>query len=628
MFSIINNVNSQNIDSSNYNTPEINISGNRINTDKFLSPIKVQTIDREEIENKNGESLASVLQLASGVFIKSYGGNASLNTISLNGLGSEHTLVLLNGFKLNSSQNAQVDLSSISKDNIEKIEVMNNGSSSLYGSEAIGGVINIVTRNIHTDKMKLFFNGQLGSYDQKKFQIRASKTFDQFSIDLNYSGESSENNYEYNYNNGIQYQLKERLNSQYDISNYTADLNYLISKDSKINLYSELSEIDRNIPGLETGSAPSLTNQKDNNWNNIAAYENNLSKNLFLKSQVNYQINLQNYTNNALINSYYKNVFLSNSSQLNYSKNNNKFISGYEISYSALNSNETESEISRIQSSLFAISEINLNDQIRIFPSIRADNISDIDKTVFTGKFGLNINPIKDKKFNIKASAGNNFASPTFNELYWEDLGNLNLIPETSFNFDAGFIYGFEMLSINSIEFTYTLVNADNKIIWSPNSAGIWTPGNIGKSQSNVFSIDLNIAKKISDKIETDLSLNYSYTNSVKKNSDYENDPTYNKQIFYIPNELMKCNFNFSYMNTGINVFYSFTGKRYTDFENIGYLNGVNLIEGNIYQNFNLSTVKAQIKLEVNNLMNENYQIISGYPMALRNFKLNLSLEY
>ena len=189
---------SQNIDSINFKTKEIKVFGNKIVTNKFNSPIKIQTITNEQIQNKNGESLASVLQLATGVFIKSYGGNASLSTISLNGLGSEHTLVLLNGFKLNSSQNAQIDLSSVSKDNIERIEVMNNGSSSLYGSEAIGGVVNIITKSYLTDFKKditIFVNGQIGSYNQRKLQMSLSKQLSNLNLDFNFSKEEAKNNY-------------------------------------------------------------------------------------------------------------------------------------------------------------------------------------------------------------------------------------------------------------------------------------------------------------------------------------------------------------------------------------------------------------------------------------------------
>jgi len=622
---------SQNIDSINFKTKEIKVFGNKIITNKFNSPIKIQTITNEQIQNKNGESLASVLQLATGVFIKSYGGNASLSTISLNGLGSEHTLVLLNGFKLNSSQNAQIDLSSVSKDNIERIEVMNNGSSSLYGSEAIGGVVNIITKSYLTDFKKditIFVNGQIGSYNQRKLQMSLSKQLSNLNLDFNFSKEEAKNNYEYYYNNGIEYILKERLNSEYNISNFNLNLNYKINKNSDINFYSDNSISDRNIPGLETGSTPSNTNQTDNNWNSVVSFQSIVSNNTVIKSQLNYQNNLQNYTNRTFINSYYKNIYFANSSQVDYTKNIFDIITGYEISYATLKSNEVDDNIKRFQTSLFLVSEVNISRRIKLFPSVRFDNISDIDRSIVSGKLGINIKPFEKQNLNFKASSGNNFASPTFNELYWRDLGNRFLNPETSVNLDAGLIYGFNLFSNNTIEITYTNINANDKIIWSPNSRGIWTPGNIGKSFSEIFSLDLNMVKEISYKLNMNLDIKCSYTNSVKKSSDYGGDPTYDKQIFYIPNQLIKINYNINYSGTGMNLFYSYTGKRFTDFENKNYLRAVNLIEGNIYQNFTFDKITTQLKLEVNNILNKNYQIISGYPMELRNFKLSLSLQY
>ena len=61
----------------------------------------------------------------------------------------------------------------------------------------------------------------------------------------------------------------------------------------------------------------------------------------------------------------------------------------------------------------------------------------------------MNVKPFRDIKLNIKASAGNNYAAPTFNELYWKELGNKDLKPERSLNMEAGFIYGFNFISDN-----------------------------------------------------------------------------------------------------------------------------------------------------------------------------------
>lgn len=618
---------SQSNDSIKFKTEEINIFGNKIITNKFDAPIKIQSISREQINNKNGETLSDILQLGGNIFIKSYGGN-SLNTLSMNGLGSEQTLVLLNGFKMNSYQNSQIDLNSIGKDNIERIEILNNGSSSIYGSQAIGGVINIVTNNNFVNDLSLKLNAQAGSYEQKKIYLGINKRLTNLNIDLNYSKESSLNNYDYYFNNGINRLLKQRENSNYNFSNYSVNINYYNNRNLLLSGYSNYSDQLRYIPGIETGSAPSNSYQQDRNFNNILSIENILSKSSSFKSQFNFQNNLSDYSDRVITNSYYKNIVLSNTSQINFTETDYEIITGYEISYATLNSNEVEDNVKRTQPGVFIVSKINITESIKLFPSVRYDYVSDINKNVLTGKFGMNIKPFNKYNLNFKASAGNNFASPTFNELYWKDLGNKNLKPESSVNYDAGIIIGFNSFSENTIEFTYTHINVTDKIVWSPESGSLWTPKNIGKSTSNVILIDANATKEFYDDFSLNLNVNYSYTQSLNKSSGYEGDPTYDKQIFYIPEQMAKFNTSLKYKETGLNFFYTYTGKRYTNFENTNILPAVNLIEGNIYQNFIINKISAQIKLEINNVLNQNYQIIAGYPMPLRNYKLALSLEY
>jgi iron complex outermembrane receptor protein len=562
------------------------------------------------------------------VYIKSYGGNYSLNTISLNGLGAEHTLVLLNGFKMNSTQNNLIDLNTLSKDNIERIEILNNGSSSIYGSEAMGGVINVITKNNSVKDLNIKLNGQVGSYDLRKLYLSLEKSINKFNLNFNISKESSLNNYQYYYSNGLSKLLKERENSRYDFSNYSVSINYLLNKHSKLNYFSNYSEQSRSIPGIEAGSAPASTIQDDKNWNGILTYENILSNNVSVKSQINFQNNLSDYYDMIVSDSYYKNIYLSNLSQINYIKNNFELVSGYEINYAGLESNEIEDNADRIQPGIFIVSKINASDVLKFYPSVRYDYISDITKSVVSGMIGLNIRPIRNSELNFKANAGNNFAAPTFKELYWKDIGNTDLKPESSLNIDAGVIYGFNLFSDNSVELTYSYIDAKDKIVWSPNSNGLWTPKNIGKSESNVILFEANLNKEFSNNLNAYINFNYSYTQSLKKSQDFEGDPSFDKQIFYIPQELAKCNVNLKYGNTGINLFYTFTGKRYTNFENTKYLKAVDLFEGNVFQNFKLSKINTQIKFEVNNIFNEDYQILSGYPMPLRNYKLSLSLEY
>lgn len=618
----------QSTDSAFYSTGEISVYGYKVATDNFFAPTKIRTITDKEISNKNGESLAEILQIAGGIFIKSYGNSSSLSTVSLNGLGAEHTLVLLNGFKLNSAQNAQADLSLISKNNIERIEILNNGASSIYGSEAIGGVINIITKSNHSKELGIGVTAGYGSYNSGLLSLNLSKSFSRFSFNMDYVKEKSENNFKYFFNDGINKILKERLNSGFSSSDYVFNASMKTGKYSEINFYTGYKISDRNIPGQETGSEPSDAIQKDNNLNSIVSFRHRFSAKFLAITKFNYQNNLSEYTNSTVTKSYYRNKYYSNSAQINFTGKNLELISGYDISYSALKSNELTDNIKRIQYGIFLVSEYNLSGKIKLFPSARYDYISDIKRSVLSGKIGFNYRPEKELNLNFRSSAGNSFSAPTFNELYWINLGSKDLKPETALNFDAGFIFGFNNISSNTIELTYTYIKAKDKIVWTPGQNGNWTPQNLSSTESEALSADFRISKKFNRNLSSEIDLMYSYTSSKKSGADFENDPTEGKQIFYIPKNLFKINVNVNYRNSGLNLFYIFTGKRYTDQENIGFLPANYMLESNIYHKFVMHNISALVRFEVNNILNSDYQIISGYPMALRNFKVSLSLNY
>jgi vitamin B12 transporter len=89
--------------------------------------------------------VVDVLRSSEGIFLKDYGPTASLKTISLRGMAAEHILVLYDGTRLNNFQNGLVDFSLLPMNNIDRIEIVRGGNSALYGADAIGGIINIIS---------------------------------------------------------------------------------------------------------------------------------------------------------------------------------------------------------------------------------------------------------------------------------------------------------------------------------------------------------------------------------------------------------------------------------------------------------------------------------------------------
>lgn len=131
-------------------------------TDETLASVTV--ITRDDIERLQAKSVQSVLQGVAGINIANNGGPGKTTSIFLRGTGSDHVLVLIDGIKVGSATLGTTAFEHIPIEQIERIEVVRGPLSSLYGSEAIGGVIQIFTRK-GGGELKPFFSIGGGSYD-------------------------------------------------------------------------------------------------------------------------------------------------------------------------------------------------------------------------------------------------------------------------------------------------------------------------------------------------------------------------------------------------------------------------------------------------------------------------------
>ncbi len=628
-------------------TDEITVETNRIKMTKILAPNKIQVLDEKVLSSINGSRLPDALELSDALFIKDYGFNSGIKIISLNSTQSEHTLILIDGIRLNSRQNAQVDLSLYDLDNASRIEISKGGSSALYGSEAIGGVINIITRNDNLLKpFGVSFKADLGSYGLRKFFGKFSHKLNKnIAYDLSFSDERAKNNYEFKFTNGLTETIRERENADFNTQAFNMNVRFSPDSKSVLKLFANYSHFERGSPGIDLGYTTAIARQIDYNSIVSLAYSKQISQKLKLRADVSYKYQLEKYFDPAtfnfttVINSFYKLNSITGSNTFTYDPSKALgFESGYELSFNNIRSNETE-EGELVQGAVFTAAKYEINSTvisgITFYPSVRYDYFSNIEqKHVITGKLGLNIKPFSSADFSLKSSIGNNFSAPTFNELYWKDLGNKDLRPERSISFDAGMFCSFKLGAVNELEFSYYNTTTTDRIVWTP-SIGIWRPINIGKVKSEGIDVSLRSALVSGKKISSSLSLNYTYGSAIKQNEDFPGDPSYGKQLIYLPKEMVKAAFMFNYLTTtkllkfvSFNVFYRFATRRFMNFENTVFAPRYDVVDANI--GFGLAAFNSELgfKLGLNNLLNEDYRVISGYPMPLRNYKLEINYKY
>lgn len=157
--------------------------------DASLAPVIV--IDREEIEAYLSTDLPDLLRMQTGVEIGRNGGPGQLASVFMRGTDSNHTLVMIDGVRLNPSTIGGVSLQNIRPEMIERIEIVKGPRSTLYGSDAIGGVINIITRRADSGSQADVRAGY-GSYNTREVSVSGQHAADGVSTGINVSSTLSD----------------------------------------------------------------------------------------------------------------------------------------------------------------------------------------------------------------------------------------------------------------------------------------------------------------------------------------------------------------------------------------------------------------------------------------------------
>jgi vitamin B12 transporter len=158
------------------NSREIVVTASKAPLERGKFGGSIRVIDSEEIENSGKNSVAEILRDEPSLDVVRTGGPGGATTVFIRGANSEHTLFLLDGIELNNPvSNARFfNIANLSLENVERIEILRGPSSTVYGSDAIGGVINIISKKAGRGAGARFsFEG--GSYDS--FTEKASAEY-------------------------------------------------------------------------------------------------------------------------------------------------------------------------------------------------------------------------------------------------------------------------------------------------------------------------------------------------------------------------------------------------------------------------------------------------------------------
>jgi iron complex outermembrane receptor protein len=219
----------------------------------------ISVINREEIGQSAAHNLLQLLSAHSGIQITSLYGDGSQATIDMRGFGANagaNTLILVDGRRLNnSSDRAAPDLNSIDLRRIERIEIVQGSAGTLYGNQAVGGMVNIITREVETFSANL--NAGVGSYSGSELYADIGKRLDN-GLAYNFSAKHRESD---NY----------RDNNQIERDDYNLRLDY---RHPQGELFIEHQRVDdyRQLPG-----SLFLSEMEEDRRQSIATYAGDFS---------------------------------------------------------------------------------------------------------------------------------------------------------------------------------------------------------------------------------------------------------------------------------------------------------------------------------------------------------------
>ncbi|MGK0452936.1 MAG: iron complex outermembrane receptor protein [Paraglaciecola sp.] len=558
----------------------------------------------DSLVNRNIRSLTDILKFNSFIYFKE-NGLGMVSSPSFRGTSASHTAVIWNGININSQLNGQVDFNAISANSYDNISVRSGGGSVLFGSGAIGGSIHLdnLIQFSKQEKHKLLVN--YGSFNTQHINYDYVKATDKSFINIGLGYNASDNDFKYLGSN--------LTNENGSYLNYNFDVNYgyKINKKHQLKIYSSTFFADRNLS--RTLNAPSNDGYEDINSKNLLEWNFALSSKEVITSRISYIFEKFKYFDNNQNKSNFSDGNTQRKiGQIDY---NNSFstklklnaILGFESVTASGSSFDTNTR--NILSGVVSLNH-QLTKKLSYGVQLRQDVQNDFDSPFL---YSLGIEQKFSEKYTLSFNTSKNFRIPTFNDLYWQPGGNINLKPEDSYQFEIG-----NAISLKNISFQVNgfYIKSSYLIQWIPNPSGVWSPTNTDETRNLGIEFSANYKTSIKDHFIV-INANYAYTDAK--------DLETNQQLISVPKNRLNGFVNYQYKNWS--AFYQLLFN-----DDVQFL--VDTIPAfqvsNVGVEYEISTLKSNPNLGfvINNIYNTKYQNTLNRPMPGINFQITTTINF
>ncbi len=584
------------------------VTASRSNQEAFDALAAVEIFDRDVIEQIQPESISDLLGRVAGITATTQGSAGHQTSLFFRGTNSDHVLVLVNGVRVGSATLGSKELATMPLALIERVEVVKGPRAALWGSDAIGGVIQIFTRQMepsagkvgasigHDSFWQVYGSLGLGNADHQYTVTAFAEKTDGYDIvepdpaNIYAADQPDADGYDRQSvslvgTSQITDAFSLEINAQQDKGNTEIDASFGGDEFDHDNYHALIRghwKTDTNH--YQLSYAKSVDSNKDNahqlsEWNTQSVFETS-------RNQVDGLAHMQ------------------------YSRDNSVTV-GAEWYDEEITSHTAYSDTTREAYAFFATARQNL-DKWKFEQAIRYDDVGETDsETTYQLSAGYQLSD----QWLVALSHGTSFKAPSFNDLYWPDAfgsrGNPDLVSETSSSSEVLTRYYKDNWSI---EISAYQTDIDDLIEWAPvdpsDPFSAWQPSNVAKATIKGLDLAANVSYE-----------QFSHQISAS-HIDAENEVT-KSQLFLRP--YFSANYNLGYQlnefDLALNV--SYQGQR-NDSSGVK-LNSITLV--NLTANYQVSNALA-VFAKVTNLADKEYQLAYQYPGDGQGYRLGLDYQF
>ncbi len=635
--------------------------------------IPVQKLQGVRLDGLSTQSVADAVRYFSGVQLKDYGGVGGLKTVDVRSMGTHHLGVFYDGIEIGNAQNGTVDLGKFSMDNIEEIALYNGQKSEIFQPAKDFGSAG--TLYIKTRRPK-FANG-------KNYNVHITMkagTFGLANPSILYEQKLTDNihlsaNLEYTYAHG-RYHFRYRkflpdgsvawdttaVRQNGDVDAWRAELGFFgYLPEGKWHIKGYFYNSEKGIPGAIVNNVwKNAQRQWDRNAFVQANFTKRITKGYDLQLNAKYSNDRMRYLNPDTTLMYIDNTFtqqevylslanrlavvgvkglvphrevnwdisLSADWQWNYLDANLKnFV--YPSRNTVLAALATQLDWKYIKAQASVLGTF-------VFDKLHQPTLSmptaNKQAPQFTPAVFLTVHPYLEDLY-LRAFYKRIFRMPTFNDLYYTDVGNISLKPEYTTQYDGGAEYtkswASGTLRMLDIKVDGYFNQVRNKIVAIPKGNGQyrWQMLNLGYVE--IRGCDVNLSTTLYLTHDVFLSLAAAYTYQKAQDFSDPGELTYGGQIAYIPWHSGSATVNLIWQGLSVNYSFIYVGERYHNSANIPanheqpwYTHDMSLSyefplckSDNREPSTRNRIPRLHLALEINNLLNQQYEVILNYPM-------------